>query len=157
LTILLSASLSGAFGGLLASAILKLDGLGNLAGWRWIFILEGIASCFVGFLAMAMLPESLRKARFLTEEEREFAGMSAMLPVLVKFKDVSLAVNRFQMNSAAAQRTFEDAEARKSPSAIEEKDSKGSVQHVDANVPQGGIITQEVEAFEWREIRRGKI
>jgi MFS family permease len=67
--------LSGAFGGLLASAIIKLDGHGNLAGWRWIFILEGIASSLVGVLSMFFLPESLKKARFLTQEEREFAGM----------------------------------------------------------------------------------
>jgi MFS family permease len=66
--------LSGAFGGLLATAIIKLDGHGNLAGWRWIFILEGIASCVAGLYAMVFLPESLRKAKFLTEEERRFAG-----------------------------------------------------------------------------------
>ena len=69
-----SASLSGAFGGLLASAIIKLDGKGNLAGWRWIFILEGIASALAGVLAMIILPESLKKAKFLSEEERTFAG-----------------------------------------------------------------------------------
>lgn len=73
---ILLASLSGAFGGLLASALIKLNGHGNLAGWRWIFILEGIASTLAGCYAMIFLPESLRKAKFLTEEERIFAGGS---------------------------------------------------------------------------------
>jgi hypothetical protein len=31
--------LSGAFSGLLAAAIQKLDGIGGKAGWAWIFIL----------------------------------------------------------------------------------------------------------------------
>ena len=51
------ASLSGAFGGLLSSALIHLDGMGvqsrtfaklkpltakGVAGWRWIFIIEGL-------------------------------------------------------------------------------------------------------------------
>lgn len=35
-----STSLAGAFGGLLASAIGKMDGMRGYHGWRWIFILE---------------------------------------------------------------------------------------------------------------------
>lgn len=72
-----SASLSGAFGGLLASAIVKLDGHAGLAGWRWIFILEGIASVLIGVLAAVMLPQSLATAKFLTPEERQFACESS--------------------------------------------------------------------------------
>lgn len=34
-----STSLAGAFGGLLASAIGKMDGMRGYRGWRWIFIL----------------------------------------------------------------------------------------------------------------------
>lgn len=37
-----SATLAGAFGGLLASAIGKMEGLRGYSGWRWIFILEGL-------------------------------------------------------------------------------------------------------------------
>jgi len=35
-----AATISGAFGGLLSFAINKMDGVGNYAGWRWIFILS---------------------------------------------------------------------------------------------------------------------
>lgn len=35
-----AASVAGAFSGLLAYAIVKMDGVGGLSGWRWIFILE---------------------------------------------------------------------------------------------------------------------
>ena len=34
-----AASLSGAFSGLLAYAIEKMDGIAGLPGWKWIFIL----------------------------------------------------------------------------------------------------------------------
>lgn len=36
-----AASIAGAFSGLLAFAIGKMDGVGGLHGWQWIFILEG--------------------------------------------------------------------------------------------------------------------
>jgi hypothetical protein len=35
-----AATAAGAFGGLLAFGIMKMDGAGNLEGWSWIFILE---------------------------------------------------------------------------------------------------------------------
>lgn len=40
-----SISLAGAFGGLLASAIGKMDGVAGYSGWRWIFIIEGKKDC----------------------------------------------------------------------------------------------------------------
>ncbi|XP_006460083.1 hypothetical protein AGABI2DRAFT_66982 [Agaricus bisporus var. bisporus H97] len=72
-----SASLSGAFGGLLASAIIHMEGVGGLAGWRWIFILEGIATILIGLLAALVLPADLATANCLTPEEREFAEHDA--------------------------------------------------------------------------------
>jgi MFS family permease len=35
-----STTLAGAFGGLLAAAIGKMNGVANYAGWRWIFVSE---------------------------------------------------------------------------------------------------------------------
>lgn len=37
-----SASLSGAFGGLLARGLYAIGTAGGLTGWRWIFIIEGL-------------------------------------------------------------------------------------------------------------------
>ena len=50
-----------------------MDGVGGYAGWRWIFILEGLATICLALLAAAVLPESLASAKFLSEEEKEFA------------------------------------------------------------------------------------
>ncbi|KAI1118906.1 major facilitator superfamily domain-containing protein [Nemania sp. NC0429] len=67
-----AASVAGAFSGLLAFGIAKLDGLGGLEGWRWIFILEGLATVVVAFAAFFLLYDFPETASFLTEEERAF-------------------------------------------------------------------------------------
>jgi hypothetical protein len=43
-----AATAAGAFGGLLARAIVLMDGVGGRPGWAWIFILEGILTLVVG-------------------------------------------------------------------------------------------------------------
>ncbi|KAJ3869644.1 MFS transporter [Lentinula novae-zelandiae] len=65
---------SSMFHSLLATAILKMDGIGGLAGWRWIFILEGICTILFCLVAAIYLPADIASARFLTTEEREFAA-----------------------------------------------------------------------------------
>ncbi|KJF60734.1 uncharacterized protein CIMG_08681 [Coccidioides immitis RS] len=67
-----AASLSGAFSGLLAFAIEKMNGVGNYAGWRWIFIIEGLLPVVLAAVVWKILPDSPEQARFLTKAEREF-------------------------------------------------------------------------------------
>ncbi|KAJ3721532.1 MFS general substrate transporter [Lentinula raphanica] len=67
-----SATLSGAFSGLLSVAIHNMDGVGGLAGWRWIFILEGLFTVIVALLSFWVIQDYPEAARFLTEEERVF-------------------------------------------------------------------------------------
>jgi MFS family permease len=68
-----AASVAGAFSGLLAFGIAHMDGVGGLAGWRWIFILEGILTVLVAIAAYFTLFDFPETATFLTEEERAFA------------------------------------------------------------------------------------
>ncbi|PCH43104.1 phthalate transporter [Wolfiporia cocos MD-104 SS10] len=63
---------AGAFGGLLAYAIEKMDGIGGLAGWSWIFILEGLVTIVVAISAFVIMQDYPETAGFLTEEEREW-------------------------------------------------------------------------------------
>ncbi|KAG1751365.1 MFS general substrate transporter [Suillus paluster] len=42
-----AATIAGAFGGLLAYGIERMEGIGGLHGWQWIFCLEGIATLLV--------------------------------------------------------------------------------------------------------------
>ncbi|KAI0641721.1 MFS general substrate transporter [Trametes meyenii] len=63
-------SLTGAFGGLLATAIHALDGTHGIAGWQWIFIVEGCITAGFGLIAAVVMPAYPATARFLSEEER---------------------------------------------------------------------------------------
>ncbi|KAJ0418652.1 major facilitator superfamily domain-containing protein [Aspergillus carlsbadensis] len=67
-----AASIAGAFSGILAWAIAKMDGVGNYAGWRWIFILEGILTVLVGVVAPFFMYDFPETASFLTEDERQY-------------------------------------------------------------------------------------
>ena len=64
--------MAGAFSGLLAFAIQNMDGVSGLAGWRWIFILEGIVTVVIGVFLPWILPDSPETASFLTEHEKNF-------------------------------------------------------------------------------------
>ncbi|KAI5305798.1 hypothetical protein KEM55_008840 [Ascosphaera atra] len=46
-----AAALAGSFGGLLATAISKMDGIGGKPGWAWIFIIEGLATFVAGVIS----------------------------------------------------------------------------------------------------------
>ncbi|KAK3685230.1 major facilitator superfamily transporter [Podospora appendiculata] len=42
--------------------------------WRWMFITLGVATFLWAFVMMALLPDSISTAKFLSEEERQFAS-----------------------------------------------------------------------------------
>src|ERR1700760_486974 len=67
-----STTLAGAFGGLLASAIGKMDGMRGYKGWRWVFILEGVLTCVVSFFFFFLIPNFPENSKWLTEEEKAY-------------------------------------------------------------------------------------
>ncbi|KAF6827708.1 transporter C11D3.18C 4 [Colletotrichum musicola] len=68
---MISAPLAGAFGGLLASAILTLDSFGSLHRWRMIFAIEGIVTIILALIAFFTLTDRPETARWLTQEEKD--------------------------------------------------------------------------------------
>ncbi|KAK3385150.1 major facilitator superfamily domain-containing protein [Podospora didyma] len=70
-----AASLSGAFGGLLARGLSAIGPRGGLEGWRWIFIIEGLITVVSGLVAYFLLPTNIMTATYLTTEEKEFASL----------------------------------------------------------------------------------
>ncbi|KAF8446897.1 putative MFS transporter [Terfezia claveryi] len=67
-----STSIAGAFGGLLATAIGKMDGTRGYRGWRWVFILEGILTMVIALTFFTLIADFPEQSAFLTEEEKEF-------------------------------------------------------------------------------------
>ncbi|KAF2015198.1 MFS general substrate transporter [Aaosphaeria arxii CBS 175.79] len=72
--------LATAVSGLLAAGIFSgLDGVAGLAGWRWLFIIEGAVSFLLGLIAFFFLPDfpgsATGSARWLlSEEERRISS-----------------------------------------------------------------------------------
>ncbi|SPO06483.1 related to nicotinamide mononucleotide permease [Cephalotrichum gorgonifer] len=67
------APLAGAFGGLLASGILKLHNFGMFESWRMIFAIEGIITVGLSLIAFVTLTDRPDTARWLTEVEKDLA------------------------------------------------------------------------------------
>src|SRR5258705_10120073 len=57
-------------GGPVSGLLLQMDGVGGLAGWKWLFIVEGIPAVLLGIVAFWVLPDGPEDATFLTEDER---------------------------------------------------------------------------------------
>lgn len=71
-----SVSLTGAFGGLLATAIHALDGTHGIAGWRWIFIVEGVITAGFGLLAFIFMSAYPGTSSWLTPTEKAIIELS---------------------------------------------------------------------------------
>ncbi|KAF6744579.1 major facilitator superfamily domain-containing protein [Ephemerocybe angulata] len=75
----LGPSVSGAFGGLLASGLLKVADMGRVKTWRKIFLVEGrsiflrIITTIFGIILFFIVPEDPSKSKLLTEAERKLA------------------------------------------------------------------------------------
>lgn len=67
-----SATLAGAFGGLLAYGIGQMDGIRGYRGWRWLFIIEGLLTIVIAFIWFWTLPDFPETVSWLSEEERAF-------------------------------------------------------------------------------------
>jgi len=57
---------AGIIGGPLSGFLLSLDGVGGLAGWQWLFALEGLPAVVLGVVVLAVLPEQPSDASLLT-------------------------------------------------------------------------------------------
>ena len=93
-------------GGPLSGALLQLDGLGGLPGWKWLFIIEGLPAALMGVAALWVLPDRPDDAAFLSDEERRLVRdriqserrdkeMRQLLPALKDPRVLILAVAQF--------------------------------------------------------------
>ncbi len=66
-----SFAIAGVVGGPIAGFIMsKMNGVGHLANWQWLFILEGIPSLLAGILVLLYLPEKPANASWLSSAEQ---------------------------------------------------------------------------------------
>ncbi len=67
-----SFAIAGAVGGPIAGTIMsQMEGVGHLANWQWLFILEGIPSLIAGVFVLLYLPEKPANAKWLSVAEQQ--------------------------------------------------------------------------------------
>lgn len=66
-----STPLSSLVGAPLSTWLLSMDGVLGLAGWKWMFIAEGLPACVLGFLVLRMLVDRPADAKWLSPQERQ--------------------------------------------------------------------------------------
>lgn len=96
-----STSLAGAFGGLLASGIAKMDGMRGYSGWRWVFIIEGVLTSVVAIILFFFIADFPEDVKWLNEEERTY--MRAKLA-----KDVGKAAHNVHLGKREVLGVFKD-------------------------------------------------
>ena len=62
--------IAGIIGSPISGAVLGLSGVGGLAGWQWLFLLEGIPAVLMGLVVLFVLPDRPRQARWLSDAEK---------------------------------------------------------------------------------------
>ena len=65
---------SSVIGGPLSTLLLELDGVGGLAGWQWLFIIEGLPVVALGASVLWLLPDTPADARWLSDEDRRIVA-----------------------------------------------------------------------------------
>jgi sugar phosphate permease len=58
---------------LIAAGVFQLDGARGIAGWRWLFIIEGAVTALVAIWGFFMLPNTPLTTSWLNPRERELA------------------------------------------------------------------------------------
>src|SRR5262245_46373534 len=65
-------AIAGVIGGPISGLLLAMDGAVGLAGWQWLFLIEGIPAIVLGFITLAYLPDGPKHASWLEDEEKEW-------------------------------------------------------------------------------------
>jgi MFS transporter, ACS family, tartrate transporter len=69
---MIAVPIAGALGGVLGGALLALDGRLGLAGWQWLFLLEGVPAMVLGLVTLRWLTDRPEDATWLPDAERNW-------------------------------------------------------------------------------------
>jgi MFS family permease len=68
--LLAATPLSSLIGGPVSASLLQMNGVFGLAGWQWMFLLEGLPACVLGVFCLFVLADTPKDAHWLTAAER---------------------------------------------------------------------------------------
>lgn len=69
---MLAIPITGVIGGPLATSLLELNGVLGLAGWQWMFLVEGTPSVLLGFVVLRYMTDRPSRATWLSVKERRW-------------------------------------------------------------------------------------
>ena len=67
---MLAIPVTGVIGGPLATSLMELNGVFGLAGWQWMFLVEGIPSILIGCLVPLCMTDRPENAHWLRDDQR---------------------------------------------------------------------------------------
>ncbi|RYP34304.1 hypothetical protein DL767_004298 [Monosporascus sp. MG133] len=87
--ILYTANMGGlSFANLIAAGIFAgLDGKRDISGWRWLFIVEGVASVLVALASLWLLPDTTETTRWLSESDKQIGQARMQRDRLIDAQD----------------------------------------------------------------------
>ena len=92
-----AAPLSGVVGGPLSGALLGLHHKAGLAGWQWMFLLEGIPAIVLGAIVWAYLVDRPALAHWLSQQQREWLQQTLLAEANATTEAGSNALAAFRM------------------------------------------------------------
>ena len=67
---MLGVPLSSVIGGPMSAYLLTMDGVWGFAGWKWMFVVQGLPAVFIGIAVLMYLRDRPADAEWLTDDER---------------------------------------------------------------------------------------
>ncbi|WP_321969037.1 MFS transporter [Paraburkholderia tropica] len=95
---MLANPVSTALGSIVSGFILRMDGLLGVAGWQWLFILEGMPSVVMGFITLRYLSDAPSKARWLDADERDWLDRQISSEAAERARKHKLSLGQTLMN-----------------------------------------------------------
>ncbi|WP_321854948.1 MFS transporter [Paraburkholderia tropica] len=95
---MLANPVSTALGSIVSGFILRMDGLLGVAGWQWLFILEGMPSVVMGFVTLRYLSDAPSKARWLDADERDWLDRQISSEAAERARKHKLSLGQTLMN-----------------------------------------------------------
>lgn len=93
-----SVPIATVFGGPVSGALLGMHGFLGLAGWHWLFLIEGLPAVILGVLALKVLTDKPADAAWLTPDERraltERIAAEDAVAKEVGYSDIAAAMTR---------------------------------------------------------------
>jgi MFS family permease len=93
--LVLSTPVSIMLGSLVSQPILALDGLGGLAGWQWLFVLQALPTIALALVFFIALPDGPATASWLSGENRAW-----LVDQLARERQAREQVRRFSVKDA---------------------------------------------------------